>query len=202
MLRLSESRSSRRSAGRRVLAILAVLSFLSHGACAQAEKTLIRRSEPGQHALHESQRTSTSGTTLVFLGSLLVGAILIRRVVQQRRRLRDGSAPPLPIVVHSKERIDVDLTVRVLQVGSRLLIVGSSPQGLSTLSEFTDPREIEAMTGQERPRSAQAASAEGFSRKPEQRHTTAGRRLDGTFADSPVGPTSHSSERTSARQYV
>src|SRR5690606_28155064 len=90
----------------------------------------------------------SAGTPLVLLGLLLGGAILARRLVQQRAAARSGKMHHNPVRLVSRQQIDPELNVRLLQVGPRLLVVAATPQGVATLSEITDPEEIALLTGE------------------------------------------------------
>jgi len=112
------------------------------------EKTPIHRDAVTAPASGQARPAGSPGTTLIFLGLLLGGAIIVRRVVQQRSKTRHRRAKQETITLLNRQPVDRELSVRLLQVGPRVLVVGSSPQGLATLTQITDPEEIAQLTGQ------------------------------------------------------
>lgn len=123
------------------LLVAAVAADAVSAAPTSSVRTPIQRLEPAAAPAPVTKRSPSGGTTLVLLGLLLGGAILSRRVFQQRRT-RSGGSDVLPITLLDRRRIDHELTIRVLQVGSRVIVVGASPQGLATLAEVADPTEL------------------------------------------------------------
>lgn len=111
-------------------------------------KTPIHRAAVESPPRSNARPAGSAGTPLVLLGLLLGGAILARRLVQQRAAARSGKMPHNPIRLVSRQQIDPELNVRLLQVGPRLLVVGATPQGVATLSEITDPEEIALLIGE------------------------------------------------------
>lgn len=137
----------------RITLFLVVIVLVGASAVAQdaaVGKTPIHRSASEPAASADLQSTSTGGTSLIFLGVLLAAAIVIRRFVQKRTQSRTAHAPKA-IKLLIRQQLDNELTIRLLQVGPRVLIVGSSPQGLTTLAELTDPEEIALLTGDSTP---------------------------------------------------
>lgn len=108
-------------------------------------KTPIHRTAEASRPSAAAGTGTSGGTTLVFLGLLLAGAIVVRRMVQQRQHQPRGRSAANAVTLLGRQQIDNELTVRLLQIGPRVLVVGSSPQGLTTLSEITDPDEIAAL---------------------------------------------------------
>jgi flagellar biogenesis protein FliO len=111
-------------------------------------KTPIHRTSVEAPATGHARPAGSAGTTLVLLGLLLAGAIIARRVVQQRVAKRSGTASHHPVRLVSRQQIDSELNIRLLQIGPRLLVVAATPQGVATLSEITDPEEIALLTGE------------------------------------------------------
>ena len=138
-----------------VLLVLMTVSVIGMSRSGDAEfqdstdKTPIHRTANTQPDTADAGRVSSSGKSLITLGLLLAAAIIVRRIVQHRVS-RQSSSRPIIAELLDLQQVDNELTVRVLQIGSRILIVGSSPQGLATLSEITDSAEIAALRG-ERP---------------------------------------------------
>lgn len=130
----------------------ATIFGLSSSVLAQTDpvsgKTPIHRTTDSVPTTNESGRATSSGSTLIVLGGLLAAAVVVRRVIQKKveRDRTCGSAKPISLV--DRQQIDGDFTVRLLQVGRRLLVVGSSSQGLATLAEITDPEEVALLRGE------------------------------------------------------
>jgi flagellar protein FliO/FliZ len=94
------------------------------------------------------------------LGIILIGAIIFRRLVLNGRR---GSSDRKVIKILAKNMIAPRQYVYMLKLGSRLLIVGVSPNHMATLDAIDDPDEIARLTGsleQDQPHSI----SNGFSR--------------------------------------
>lgn len=137
-----------------VWSVVLLLVAATGGPCAVAAdppedgKTPIHRSTVEDSASGHARPAGSAGTTLVLLGLLLAGAIIARRLVQQRVAKRSGTASHNPVRLVSRQQIDPELSIRLLQVGPRLLVVAATPQGVATLSEITDPEEIALLTGE------------------------------------------------------
>jgi flagellar biogenesis protein FliO len=114
----------------------------------QHDKTPIHRTVVEDSASGQARPAGSAATTLVLLGLLLAGAIIARRLMQQRRAKGSGTASHTPVRLVSRQQIDPELSIRLLQIGPRLLVVAATPQGIATLSEITDPAEIALLTGE------------------------------------------------------
>ena len=93
--------------------------------------------------------SSQLGTTVaVLVGivvALLIGARLLKRHVPQ---FKSQQLPDDVLDVLGKQTLDQRHTIHFVRAGSRILILGSSLEGLRTLSEITDPVEIDRICGQ------------------------------------------------------
>lgn len=58
-----------------------------------------------------------------------------------------GGLPPEAIQVLGQRTIGQRQMLQLIRCGSRILVVGSTAQGLTTLSEITDPVEVDYLTG-------------------------------------------------------
>jgi flagellar biogenesis protein FliO len=143
---------SARSALRSLVLLLVAATIGPRAVAAEAagnDKTPIQRAAAAESPPTGQVRSAGSaGTTMVLLGLLLAAAIVGRRIVQQRGGRRTGRSADKPIRLVARQQIDAELSVRLLQVGSRLLVVAATPQGIATLSEITDPEEISLLTGE------------------------------------------------------
>lgn len=107
------------------------------------------KSPPGTLRAGTSQSAggwvTTAGSLLFVLGLIAGGAYLIAR---HGGRL-PGMLPAEVVQVLGKRFIDSRNSVQLVRCGSKILILANSSQhGLRTLSEITDPSEVELLTGQ------------------------------------------------------
>lgn len=94
----------------------------------------------------KSGNASTGWTTVA--GALAVVVVLIlavARVFQQRGVSGPGGLPREAVHVLGRKLIDYRHTIHLVRCGSRLLVLGSSQTGLTTLAEITDPSEVEEL---------------------------------------------------------
>jgi flagellar biogenesis protein FliO len=86
-------------------------------------------------------------TTFIALG-LVLGIILVTARLWKKHgpRLAGGLSTDVFDVL-GKRHIDSKQSVLLLRLGSRLLLVGSSSQGLVTLAEVDDPVEVDFLSG-------------------------------------------------------
>lgn len=100
------------------------------------------------------------------IGSLVAVIGLIVLVAKLVRKHSPASAGALPReVFHSLGRRSLDFrhSVQVVRVGSRLLVLAVSPDGVRTLAEITDPVEVDYLAGLCE-RTESAAGGPGFGR--------------------------------------
>lgn len=199
-MRRFESISERRHQGCLALLVLLVSLGMSTTLAADGEKTPILRAMPAETVQRTLPRSSSSGVTLAFLGLLLAGAIVARRVIQRRREGRVEGLPKGSIEMLSRQQLDDELTVRVLRVGSRVLVVGSSPQGLSTLSEISDPGEFATITGKAEALAIEPQTASPFDGRATIRPIVPASRHRGPPSVSAVLPAPRSPEPDSVRR--
>lgn len=96
----------------------------------------------------KNQRGSSSilrtiGALLFIVTLIFVGAKLLKK---HTPRL-SGGIPREALEVLGKRTIDQKQVVHLLRLGSRILVVGGSQQGLQTLAEITDPVEVDYLAG-------------------------------------------------------
>jgi flagellar biogenesis protein FliO len=109
-----------------------------------AARQLTGRTENG---IEPSRKTGSLWTTLVALG-LVLGIILVTAKLWKKHgpRLSGGLTTDVFDVL-GKRHIDSKQSVLLLRLGSPLLLVGSSSQGLVTLAEVDDPVEVDFLSG-------------------------------------------------------
>lgn len=120
---------------------------------------------------HSPASWTTSAGALVFV----VLTILVLAALWKKYGPRGATALPVDVVeVLGKRPLDQRHTIHLIRCGSRLLIVGASADGLRTLSELTDPVEIDLLTGLCRRQQSEAGAIPSFrqllNRKPATDH--------------------------------
>ena len=86
--------------------------------------------------------TTTAGL-LTVLGLIVGGARLFKKHLPGTTRY----LPPEAVQVLGKRPLDYKQMVYLLRCGSKILIVGSSPQGMVTLGEINEPVEVDFLAG-------------------------------------------------------
>lgn len=86
---------------------------------------------------------SAVGSLAIVLAVIVGLAGLLRMQLPAAR----GLLPRDVLYDLGRRPLDARSTVHLLRCGARILVVGSSPQGLHTLSEITDPIEVDYLTG-------------------------------------------------------
>ena len=87
------------------------------------------------------------GALVVVIGLILVLARLFRR----HAPLFSQSLPTEALEVLGRRYLDQRQSILLLRVGSRILVVGSSPAGLQGIGELSDPVEVDLVAGMCRP---------------------------------------------------
>jgi len=101
--------------------------------------------------------TSLGGFVAV-LALVLLSAKLLRKSLPAAQK----GLPPEVIKILGRKPLDYRHTIHLVRCGSRLLVLGSSQEGLTTLSEITDPVEIDSLAGMCESRESPSL-AQGFS---------------------------------------
>ncbi|MDG2360170.1 MAG: flagellar biosynthetic protein FliO, partial [Planctomycetaceae bacterium] len=89
---------------------------------------------------------SSGGAILAVLVVLLVFALGLAKLFLKRSPYTITGLPPDAVDVLGRRTVDPRNSVYILKVGSRLILMGSSPGGLSSLAEITDPIEVASLT--------------------------------------------------------
>lgn len=111
---------------------------------------IARRSADGAPRANSSAKrsgTAASGWTTV-TGALTVVIVLILALakgVRRRGLLAPASLPGEAIEVLGHKLVDYRHTIHLVRCGSRLLVLGASHGGLTTLAEIDDPAEVESL---------------------------------------------------------
>ena len=97
-------------------------------------------------------------TTVGGLVAVLALIYLVAKVVQKSVPAARKSLPPEVVQVLGRKPLDYRHTIHLVRFGSRLLMLGTSQEGVATLSEINDPVEIDYLAGLCQPSEPAAAS--------------------------------------------
>lgn len=92
--------------------------------------------------------TSSLGPLLLVLGLLAAGAALVKR----QGWFAGLATPSGPIQVLARVPLDGRHMLHVVRCGERLLLLGVSPSGVSSLGEIQQPDEVQSLCDQFAPR--------------------------------------------------
>ena len=117
----------------------------------EASRTLSRQSQqitlPGQTPKKQTVQTGSVwrsiGALVVVLALFLVGAKLWRKHIPAA----SIGLPTEAIEILGRKPIEPHLSVYLIRCGTRILVVGSSADGMQTLAEVTDPVEVDYLAG-------------------------------------------------------
>jgi len=115
-------------------------------------KTGTEKPKPASAARASSGWWGTLGALTAVLALVFLSAKVVRKSLPAAAR----SLPPEVIQVLGRKALDYRNTIHLVRLGSKLLVLGSSQEGLSTLSEITDAVEVDYLAGLCKP--AQASS--------------------------------------------
>jgi flagellar biogenesis protein FliO len=108
---------------------------------AQKESKTSRGAQPRQ------KTGSNWWTTLGGLIAVLALVLLTAKVLRKSAPAAQQTLPPEVIQVLGRKALDYRHTIHLVRFGSRLLMLGASQEGVTTLSEITDPVEIDTLAG-------------------------------------------------------
>ena len=96
-----------------------------------------------------SSKPSSSGwaTTLGGLTAVLALIYLTAKVLRKSMPAAQRTLPVEVIQVLGRKPLDYRHSIHLIRCGSRMLVVGASQEGLTTLCEMTDPIEIDYLAG-------------------------------------------------------
>lgn len=113
----------------------------------------------------KSAARTSSGDWLTTAGGLVfvVGLILIfAKVIRKHTPAAQTTLPPEVVQILGRKMLDYRNVIHLVRCGSRLLVIGLSQQGMTTLAEITDPVEVDYLAGLCKPaETGTAASAFG-----------------------------------------
>jgi flagellar biogenesis protein FliO len=138
----------------------------------------------GRHlspASKSSQKSSSgSGSPWKTFGALAFVLALIFVGAKLWKKHGPGIAAGLPaeaIDVLGKRHLNSRQSIHLIRLGSRILVLGSSAEGLRTLAEVTDPVEVDYLAGLCQQRSSAGSAAQSF-RALFNRHSSARQKHD------------------------
>jgi flagellar biogenesis protein FliO len=100
----------------------------------------------------------TLGTLAAIIGLIVVGG----RLWKKHGPKLAGGLPNEAIEVLGKRNVDTRQAIVLVRIGSRILVLGSTANGLRTLSEVTDPVEVDYLAGLCHHRDADNSVAQSF----------------------------------------
>lgn len=101
------------------------------------------------------------GTVLTALGVVVLLMLGVAKMLGKNAAVNSGRTIS-PVDVLYRRSLDTKNSISIVRVGPRLLVLGSSAGGLTTLAEITDPVEVEALSIELRAASEASNGALGF----------------------------------------
>jgi flagellar biogenesis protein FliO len=93
----------------------------------------------------ESSHSGNFGSILIALGFVVVLMLGIAKVIQRRNPFAVTGVPREAIDVLGRRTVDPRNSIYIVRVGPKILLLGSSANGLTALSEIEDPIEVASM---------------------------------------------------------
>ncbi|MBI1313775.1 hypothetical protein GC176_20985 [bacterium] len=90
-------------------------------------------------------RSGGFGSILIALGFVVVLMLGVAKVVQRRNPFAVTGVPREAIDVLGRRTIDPRNSIYIVRVGPKILLLGNSANGLTTLSEIADPIEVASL---------------------------------------------------------
>lgn len=95
-----------------------------------------------------SQGASLSPITAVGALAVVIGLILVlARIFRRHAPLFSQALPTEALEILGRRFVDQRQSIVLLRIGSRILVVGSSPAGLQGIGEVNDPVEVDLIAG-------------------------------------------------------
>ena len=132
----------------------------------EVEKSLSRPSRPitpnsskkGGQKRGALSLWKTLGALLFVVGLIVLGAKFLGKHAPKF----NGGIPPEAMEVLGKRTVDQKQVIHLIRLGSRIMVIGGSPNGLQTLAEITDPVEVDYLAGMCRKESSETPFTQGF----------------------------------------
>ena len=107
-------------------------------------------------------RTGSAWSTFGWLSLVVLLILIAARFLKKHGPLVNGGIPHEAIEILGRKYLDQKQSIFLLRLGSRVLVIGSSANGLRTLTEVTDPVEIDYLAGLCRPSHGDNSVAQTF----------------------------------------
>lgn len=104
----------------------------------------------GTSAGSQQKNRATSGSWWTSLGGLMIVLAIIVGLAALLKKRMPGAQMGLPaeaVQPLGRKLLEHRHAIHLVRCGSRILVIGSSPQGLNTLAEITDPVEVDYLSG-------------------------------------------------------
>ena len=109
---------------------------------AAASRTPIRRSDDEAAAEGARTRSGSLPGTLIMLGAILAGLYVALKLLKKMSPGAVRGAEGELVTILGTRRIDAQSQIHVVRIGNRVLAIGASPAGLTTLSTFADAADV------------------------------------------------------------
>lgn len=119
-------------------------------------------SAPGESVEKKKEKSVSFGMTLIVLSSIIGLILVVAKLWLKHGPIVSAGLPSEVIEVLGKRNIDARQSIHLVRMGSRILVLGSSAEGLRTLSELTDPVEVDFIAGACRSRNRDSAVTQSF----------------------------------------
>jgi len=110
-------------------------------------------------------RPGVAGSVTTTIGSLAIVVVLIllgATFLKKHGPLMGTGLPSEAVDVLGRKTINQRQSIHLVRLGSRILVIGSSLEGLTTLAEVTDPVEVDYLSGICRPSDDEGTAAQTF----------------------------------------
>ena len=91
--------------------------------------------------------SSQIGTTIAALAFVVLLIVAGAKLLKKHSPMLSGNLPDEALDVLGRKYIDQRNSILLLRCGSRLFLVGVSPEGMNTLGEIDDPAEVDLLAG-------------------------------------------------------
>jgi flagellar biogenesis protein FliO len=111
-------------------------------------RTPIRRANEAAERHADEAGAGSLWGTIITLALILGGLYLVLRLFKRLSPATSAASQRAGLIdVIATRRLDAQSVVHLVRIGPRVLAVGASPAGLSTLGTFDDPAEMDALLG-------------------------------------------------------
>lgn len=117
---------------------------------------------PSGSDLRKPAAGASPWSTFGVLAVMVVSIFAIARLWKKHGPLSTPALPSEAVETLGRRMIDQRNVIHLIRIGSRIVVVGSSPQGLATLAEVTDPVEVDVLAGLCLGRNGESAKSTSF----------------------------------------